>query len=175
MAGKTFRNNDRPPSSVDKVARGSAQLQLTSSSETWIATAASRALRGRRSRNTGPELLLRRALHRAGLRYRVHTSIGERLTLDIDFTAARVAVFVDGHFWHACPRHARPTAGGPNSAAWLAKFARVDEREQRARRLLEQRGYVVLRYPECLIRERAEALAREIGRIVRRRRQWKLA
>jgi DNA mismatch endonuclease, patch repair protein len=138
-------------------------------SENWIATPASKSLSGRLSRDTAPEMLLRRALHREGLRYRVHTRIGERLTLDIDFTRARVAVFVDGHFWHDCERHPRPRPGGPNAAAWRVKFEKVDERERRAERLLAKRGYRVLRFPECAIREAVQTVVSEISAAVRRR------
>jgi DNA mismatch endonuclease (patch repair protein) len=104
-------------------------------------------------------MLLRRALHRLGLRYRLHTRIGQRLTLDIDFTRKRVGVFVDGCYWHGgCPDHPRTSPRGPNAAAWHAKFASIGERERRAATLLEARGYTVLRIRECEIRA-APALA----------------
>ena len=79
-------------------------------------------MRANRRRDTGPELALRRELHRRGLRYRVdHAPIaGLRCRADIVFTRARVAVFVDGCFWHACPEHGNiPTA---NREWWQAKL-----------------------------------------------------
>lgn len=71
-------------------------------------------------RDTGPELVLRRALHAAGLRYRVGYPVPglPRRTIDIAFTRAKVAVFVDGCFWHGCEQHRTvPTANG----AWWAE------------------------------------------------------
>src|ERR1700730_14389847 len=90
--------------------------------ETWISTAASSSLSGRASRDTVPELLLRRALHRCGLRYRVHVRIGSRMTADVVFGPAKVAVFVDGCFWHSCPQHG--TMPRSNEEFWQAKLAR---------------------------------------------------
>lgn len=60
-------------------------------------------------RDTGPELVLRRALWRLGLRYRVDypLPIDRRRRADIAFTRCRVAVFLDGCFWHGCPEHGR--------------------------------------------------------------------
>lgn len=115
-------------------------------------------------------MLLRKALFRAGLRYRVHTHLGERLTLDIDFPRARVAVFVDGHYWHSCPVHGRPSVGGPNAERWRAKFARIDVRERRATELLKSRGYIVLRYPECRVRLETAEVCNEVASVVARRR-----
>jgi DNA mismatch endonuclease (patch repair protein) len=87
------------------------------------------------------------------------------LTLDIDFRGARVAVFVDGHYWHCCPVHGRPRVGGVNAKRWAAKFARVDVRERRAAELLELRGYVVLRYPECRVRANTADVCAEIRQV----------
>ena len=70
-------------------------------------TEALRRMRRQRRRDTAPELLLRRELHRLGLRYRVNRTVlpGVRRRADVVFARARVAVFVDGCFWHSCPRH----------------------------------------------------------------------
>jgi DNA mismatch endonuclease (patch repair protein) len=138
--------------------------------ETWISTPASKSLSGRTSRDTGPELALRRALHRLGLRFRAHTKIGERLTLDVDFTAAKVAVFVDGCYWHGCPKHPRTPTRGPNKVAWDAKFESVAEREQRARKILTERGYLVLRVRECEIAGDVDSVATRVEAAVRSRR-----
>jgi len=71
--------------------------------------------------STGPEVALRRELHRLGLRFRVS---GIRLPgrPDIVFTRARIAVFVDGCFWHRCPEHG--TLPRNNAGWWLAKLDR---------------------------------------------------
>jgi DNA mismatch endonuclease (patch repair protein) len=58
-------------------------------------------------RDTGPELELRRLLHTAGLRYRVQYPVPgwKRRTIDIAFTRRKVAVFINGCFWHGCTKH----------------------------------------------------------------------
>src|SRR5689334_18622718 len=75
-----------------------------------------------RSRNTGTEVSLRRVLHARGLRYRIHRRPlkGVRREADIVFMSARVAVFVDGCFWHGCPDHA--TWPRNNAEFWRAKI-----------------------------------------------------
>ena len=98
-----------------------------------------------RSRDTAIELRLRRLLHRNGLRYRVdHPPIaGLRRRGDIVFTAARVCVFVDGCFWHSCPKHAtRPKA---NAAWWAQKLERNVTRDRETDRRLESEGWTVVR------------------------------
>lgn len=97
------------------------------------------------TRDTGPELLLRRRLHAAGLRYRVHFRPipGVRRTADIVFTRAKVAVFVDGCFWHRCPEHG--TLPKTNADWWAAKLARNGERDADTGRLLSEAGWTVLR------------------------------
>lgn len=97
------------------------------------------------SRDTAPEVSLRRNLHALGLRYRVHVRpLPElRRTADIVFTRAKVAVFVDGCFWHSCPEHAtRPTA---NAAWWAAKLARNVERDEDTDRRLAEAGWLAVR------------------------------
>jgi DNA mismatch endonuclease (patch repair protein) len=76
--------------------------------------------------STGPEIDLRRALHRRGLRFRV---TGVRLPgrPDVVFTRARIAVFVDGCFWHRCPQHG--VLPKNNAEWWLAKLNRNVERD----------------------------------------------
>ena len=77
--------------------------------ESPVAPATRKAMQGNRSRDTKPELALRSVLHRRGLRYRVCSRPlpGLRLTADVVFAKARVAVFVDGCYWHGCPEHYR--------------------------------------------------------------------
>ena len=61
----------------------------------------------RARRDTAPELTLRKELHRRGLRYRVQLKVpgNQRRTIDVAFTRARLAVYIDGCFWHGCPEH----------------------------------------------------------------------
>ena len=102
---------------------------------------------GNRQRDTLPERTLRSLLHAAGLRYRVDYPVrpddGRPVRPDICFTRARVAVFVDGCFWHGCPEHGRRPA--TNSAYWLAKIERNRARDVRDTRRLQQGGWRVVR------------------------------
>ncbi|MFK5688907.1 very short patch repair endonuclease [Ornithinimicrobium sp. LYQ92] len=96
-------------------------------------------------RDTVPELLLRRALHARGLRFRVVYPVpgNRRRSIDIAFTRVRLAVFVDGCFWHGCPDHGmRPRA---NSEWWKAKFAANESRDRDTDGLLRRAGWEVLR------------------------------
>ncbi len=63
----------------------------------------------------------------------------------------RVAVFVDGCFWHSCPEHGRAQFNDPNAALWDAKMRRNKERDVRADELARASGYAVLRLWECQV------------------------
>ena len=96
-------------------------------------------------RETAPELALRRALHAAGHRFRVVYPVpgNRRRTVDIAFTRARLAVFVDGCFWHSCPEHGtRPRA---NEAWWAGKLEANRSRDADTDRLLREAGWSVVR------------------------------
>ena len=101
-----------------------------------------------RRRDTGPELRLRRRLHALGLRYRVAYPIPgqRRRTIDVAFTRARVAVFVDGCFWHGCPVHG--TRSGSNAEWWLRKLEANRARDADSTRVLSELGWQVLRFWE---------------------------
>jgi DNA mismatch endonuclease, patch repair protein len=117
-----------------------------------------------RSRDTGPEMAVRRALHARGLRYRVHWPLpfDRRRRADVAFTRARVAVFVDGCFWHGCREHFR--APQANAAWWANKIGRNRERDADTTRRLEADGWVVVRVWEHedpqVVADRVEALVR---------------
>lgn len=98
-----------------------------------------------RRRDTAPEVALRRLLHRAGARYRVEHPVPgmPRRTVDIAFTRQRVAVFVDGCFWHGCPDHSRPTRS--NTGWWADKLAANGARDRSTTAHLEAAGWTVLR------------------------------
>jgi DNA mismatch endonuclease, patch repair protein len=101
---------------------------------------------------TKPEIALRSALHRLGYRYRkdhrLDLAEGVRVRPDIVFTARKVAVFVDGCFWHACPDHGRqPTA---NEWYWAPKLRRTVERDRAADLALAAAGWQVVRLWEHL-------------------------
>jgi DNA mismatch endonuclease (patch repair protein) len=96
-------------------------------------------------RDTRPELALRRELHRSGLRYRVDRKVlpGVNRRADVVFLGARVAVFVDGCFWHSCPQHA--TQPKANSDWWSEKLARNVLRDRETDQRLEAAGWAVVR------------------------------
>jgi DNA mismatch endonuclease, patch repair protein len=97
-----------------------------------------RRMQRQRRVDTRPELALRRELHRRGLRYRVDVQVfpGLRRRADVVFPRQRVAVFVDGCFWHACPEHG--TSPKANAAWWRQKLqANVQRDCDTDRRLLE--------------------------------------
>ena len=96
-------------------------------------------------RETAPELALRRSLHAAGHRFRVvHPVPGNRRrTIDVAFTRARLAVFVDGCFWHGCPVHG--TQPRANGQWWAAKLAANRARDVDTDRLLHEAGWSVVR------------------------------
>jgi DNA mismatch endonuclease (patch repair protein) len=113
----------------------------------WATNAATRtSMLGNRSRDTKPELLVRRALHARGFRYRVDVRPEStlRTRADVVFTRRRIAVYIDGCFWHGCPQHG--TQPKSNADYWTPKLARNIERDIESTRALEERGWVVLRF-----------------------------
>lgn len=106
-----------------------------------------RNMQANRRRDTGPELALRSALHAAGLRYRCDLRVdlpdGRRVRPDIVFTRKRIAIFVDGCFWHSCPEHGRMPAA--NTAYWSPKLERTQERDRDNTHALEAAGWTVIR------------------------------
>ncbi|MBO3085177.1 very short patch repair endonuclease [Cellulomonas fengjieae] len=114
--------------------------------ERWVATAQGRHLAGRTKVSTRPEVRLRSALHAAGFRFRLHPQIAKGCTPDLVLPRHRVAVFVDGCFWHGCPTHGRRTPwSGPNALLWEAKMQRNRVRDERSTRLAQEAGWTVLR------------------------------
>lgn len=131
----------------------------------WAKTSRSGSLSGRKSKDTVPEILLRSALHRAGARFRLHRRIAKGCTPDLVLPGRRVAVFVDGDYWHGCPVHfpdRRP--GGPNAALWQEKFEAVRERDARSTRLAEDAGWTVERVWECEVRADVSSVVTRITR-----------
>jgi DNA mismatch endonuclease (patch repair protein) len=109
-------------------------------------SSATASMRSNRSRDTAPELRLRRALHATGRRYRVSLPIvldGLRVRPDIVFPGQRVAIFVDGCFWHCCQLHGRRPADP--TGYWNAKLDRNVARDQRVTRAMEADGWHVVR------------------------------
>lgn len=106
----------------------------------------SRNMAAIRRTDTRVEVELRSALHRQGLRFRKDFPIsasGQRSRPDIVFTRWKVAVFVDGCFWHSCPEHGRRPA--KNTSYWSPKLARNTERDREQTAALESEGWIVIR------------------------------
>lgn len=111
----------------------------------WVSTNRSSAS-WRKSKDTAPENLLRKALHAAGVRFHLHHRIAKGCTPDLLLPARRVAVFVEGDLWHRCPIHyGNRQPSGPNAALWQRKFEVNKARDARATATAEQCGCPVLR------------------------------
>lgn len=106
--------------------------------------------------DTEPEMLLRRELWHRGRRYRVAKRV-QGVRPDIVFKGSNVAVFVDGCFWHGCPRHY--TEPKNNAEYWRRKLERNCARDRRNDADLEEAGWTVLRFWECSIREDPDRVA----------------
>jgi DNA mismatch endonuclease (patch repair protein) len=138
--------------------------------ESWASSPATRAvMQANRGRDTRPELALRSAVHALGLRYRVGIRpIKEiRRTADLVFPRLRVAVFLDGCFWHGCPDHHRP-AKGATAQFWLDKIEGNKRRDQETNQRLRDAGWYVVRVWE---HEEPAGAARRVANLVASRRQ----
>lgn len=126
-----------------------------------------RRMRKTRQRDTASELALRSALHRRGLRFYVDRSpiMGTRGRADVVFPRARVAVYVDGCFWHSCPEHG--TSPKANAEWWREKLERNQQRDRNTDQNLREAGWTALRVWE---HEDAEEAAERIAAAVRLRR-----
>ncbi|MDN2495880.1 very short patch repair endonuclease [Nocardia nova] len=102
-------------------------------------------MRGNRRRDTRPELALRECLWARGLRYRVDARPVPQLRrrADIVFVGPRVAVFVDGCYWHGCPEHHRPAR--KNAKFWESKIAGNRARDAETDDRLSEAGWAVIR------------------------------
>lgn len=125
-------------------------------------------MQANRGRDTKPELAIRRLVHAAGLRYQVDTrpvpSLNRRA--DLVFRGPKVAIFIDGCFWHGCPDH--HTVARTNASFWAEKVRRTRERDIETAAALEAAGWIALRIWEH--EDPAQAANRVVG-VVRGRRQ----
>lgn len=119
------------------------------------------------SRDTAQELAVRRLLYSRGLRYRVNVPVPgmARRTADIAFKGPRVAVFLDGCFWHGCPEHG--TSPKANGEWWRTKLDRNIARDLETTEHLSALGWTVLRFWE---HEDVEKVAERVAAEVRKRR-----
>lgn len=134
----------------DKVAPTRRAAASTSSeSHSWASSAGvRRSMRSNRGSGTGPELKVRRELHRRGLRYFVgrRPVATLRRTADLLFPRLRLAVCIDGCFWHGCPAH--HTTARTNAAYWRAKVIANVERDRDTDEKWLAAGWTVMRFWE---------------------------
>ncbi|WP_222936646.1 very short patch repair endonuclease [Streptomonospora sp. PA3] len=129
----------------------------------WTSTARGQHLRGRQKEDTEPEILLRKALHALGARFRLHRRLAKGCTPDLVLPGRRLAVFVDGDYWHSCPVHGRKRRfTGPNAERWEEKMARNKERDVRSSHLAQEAGWTVVRVWECTVRKDPQAAAHAV-------------
>lgn len=128
-------------------------------------------MRANRGTHTGPEMSVRRALHARGWRYRTHkrlSAAGIQVRPDLVFSSQRVAIFIDGCYWHGCPTHGSSPKG--NSEYWQAKFLRNTARDTRVNEALRSEGWTVVRVWEHVAI--AEA-TQQIERVLRKQSQMR--
>jgi DNA mismatch endonuclease (patch repair protein) len=114
------------------------------------------AMKANRRANTRPELAVRSELHRRGLRFRKDVILRTpevRTTADIVFPRQRLAIFIDGCFWHQCPEHSHVPRANPGY--WQRKLARTVERDARVTEHLRDAGWTVFRIWEHVPAEEA--------------------
>lgn len=109
---------------------------------------------------------LRRAVHALGLRLRIHRRIG-RFRPDFVLPRYRLAVLVDGCYWHNCPEHGPKQFRGPNADRWRAKIATNVRRDLAANETMEAAGWRVVRVWECETRADVEQAARRVAAAAR--------
>lgn len=109
------------------------------------------------SKDTGVELAVRRLLHASGMRYRVEYPVPgmPRRRIDVAFTKTKVAVLIDGCFWHGCPEHA--TQPKANAEWWRTKLDRNMARDLETTEHLTAEGWTVLRFWEHTPAEKVAA------------------
>lgn len=107
-------------------------------------------MKAQSTRDTGPEVALRKLIFAVGLRYRVNFKVpgSPRRTIDVAFPGQKVAVFVDGCFWHGCPEHCVPPKN--NAQWWAEKLEANRTRDAGTNELLRAQGWRVVRLWEHL-------------------------
>jgi DNA mismatch endonuclease (patch repair protein) len=129
-------------SMVERIGAGARRDRIAS----WATSAGvRRSMQSNRPRDTALERSIRSALHRAGLRFRKHRRplVDLRCEADVVFPTQRLAVFIDGCFWHGCPQHA--TRPAVHAEWWATKLDRNVERDHLNDVRLRAAGWVVLR------------------------------
>lgn len=129
----------------------------------WVSTPQGKHLARRKSKNTQPEIALRSAIHKQGGRFRLHRRLAVGCTPDLVLPRYRIAIFVDGCFWHGCPEHGRKVPwSGPNANLWREKLERTRARDARSSQIAADLGWQVLRVWECAVLKDPDGLATEV-------------
>ena len=150
-----------------RLSRGTARSSLRdgeTAAQSWASSpAVRRVMQGNRSRDTLPEIAVRSAVHAMGMRYRVSARpiTAVRRTADLVFRRPKVAVFIDGCFWHGCPVHHSPPK--TNSGYWAEKIEGNRARDVHTTELLRAAGWTVLRFWS---HEEPKGVATRIARVV---------
>jgi DNA mismatch endonuclease, patch repair protein len=129
-----------------------------------------RVMQANRSFNTTPEARLRSALHQLGIRFRKHVNVDSEVKCkaDVVFRRVRTCIFVDGCYWHGCPKHFQnPKA---NHAWWKEKIADNRNRDRRKTTALRKRGWTVIRIWEHQLKgKNTKQIARRIANTIKRK------
>lgn len=116
-----------------------------------------------RGKDTKPELLLRKTLWKLGWRYRVRNNLPGRP--DIVFPTDRIAIFIDGCFWHGCPEHFQQPE--TNAEFWKEKIQKNILRDNKVTQQLTKGGWTVLRFWEHDIKNSLDACIRKVIRMLK--------
>lgn len=161
-----MRSKDGRPS-LSRRARRPASESVSFASSAGVRS----RMQVQRTRDTAPEVAVRQLLHAMGMRYRIDRAPlkGMRRRADIVFGPARVAVYIDGCFWHGCPEHGR-TQTAANPEYWSAKMERNRARDADTDRRLAEAGWAVVRAWE---HDDPAKVAADVCALVRRRARGK--
>lgn len=115
-----------------------------------------------RARDTGPEILLRSLLHRAGFRFRLHAK-GLPGKPDIVLPKYHTAIFVHGCFWHRHEKCRNATTPSTRTEFWQAKFNGTVERDKRNTAALEATGWTVITVWECELKANGDRIVQQLA------------
>ncbi|VVC00591.1 DNA mismatch endonuclease Vsr [uncultured archaeon] len=115
-----------------------------------------------RSKHTLPEVLLRKALRKKKIAYKLHYG---KEKIDIAITSKKLAVFVDGCFWHGCPKHGRKPKS--NKAYWLPKLRKNIARDKAKAARLRAAGWKVVRFWEHDVLGELKMCAKKVSRLAK--------
>ena len=117
--------------------------------DSWASSPSTRkVMQANRRSDTGPELRYRRQLHALGIRFRVGVKVEPALrrTADVAIKSLRLAIFIDGCFWHGCPEHW--SCPQTNEEFWSSKIAKNIRRDRETDQILRDKGWTVMRFWE---------------------------